>query len=125
MAEQNFQTVFRLGTAGFQGWDLRTSLFQIGAGLLHIQSAGQTSLCAPLSELQGFGLGSGISLGDLQPGLETAQLHVVKRDFGDERNLHVVQAGFAGFQIGLSGFLATSKPAEHVRFPTGVEASVV
>jgi len=121
LAEQDGQALFGLGAAGFEAGNLRLGLFQIGAGLLHIQRAGQAGLRPPLGQLQGFRLRSSVSPGDVQRRLGSAQFHVVDRGLGGQRHLDIAQAGFAGFQIGLGGFHAAPETAEYVQFPTGVK----
>ena len=122
--QQDGQSVLRFVQSGLERGQGGQRLLQIAARLFHFQNGDHARLLAPFGDLQGLALCRQIVARDLQPRLIAAQLHIVERHLGGERDLRAVQVGLCDAGIGLRCFVRTAQAAEHVDFPGGVESGI-
>lgn len=105
---------FQQRNVGFDG-------LQACQAALHIQLAAGAQVPTRLSQLLGVAqVGQG-ALGDVQLLLRAAQFEIVTRHFRRHRDLHVLQAGLLGFQVGTRRLRRTPLAAEQIQLPRRIQ----
>src|SRR6187200_1337897 len=80
---------------------------------------------AGLGELERRLLVRDVAARDVELKLLSAQLEIGARHFAGDEDLHILQAGFLGAELGLAGFEPAAYAAEEVEFPERIEARVI
>ena len=99
----NLERRFQCGHAGASGGEN-------GAGLLHVEVAGQAVRETVLSNRQRLFLGADVVMGNFQPPLITARFDIVARDFAEQRDEDVALPEFSGGDLRLGRLQARRLP---------------
>ena len=102
--------------------DLCAGRLDVAACLLDVELRRETGLIAEARQLVGFVLRLRVRLRNSQPVLQRAHVDVVRRNLGRERDQGVLEVCFARLDRRPGRVNLAAYSAEHVQFPTGIEA---
>jgi hypothetical protein len=110
---------------GLQRRQLRLDRGQARAGAGHILIRAGADFRAAFDQLERIAQVVDIAARDIDAQLGAAQIEVMPRHFGEQRDLRILQRRGARFGIGARGFHGSTNAAEQIQLPAGVETGLV
>ena len=124
LTDQQAQCIDQLCFLLLQAGDCGQRGAQLGRGVCHVEVRGHPTSSALLGQIQALPSGANVVAGDLQLGLDAAELDVVASHFGEaghqRRSLRLIR----GLGARRRGFDRTPDPAPQVGLPRRIETAL-